>query len=579
MLRQASSSPVSPGRDKAPLAVPAARSPAGAARARQVTEYALWRLRDAPGQRTLAAFAAQPLSRSAPARPAAPAHLPAWAARPTSGHLAVPAGGPPSNSPSSAPGPGLGAPARPGPPGDAAAGPTGRPGTAGECRQDAEAPQGGAAPAPTSALRQEAPGQAGRAALPARPAQLPALVSDSAGGEAAARAVQPGVAQAAQRAGHDGMRAEAKAAGASCADACEDGAQARRSGSDDGERDAGVAGGLVPGGLQQAAAGRADDERRQQAAAAPWQSPPLQSVASIIASPGGAADWRGRAAAAPAAQRRAAGPGAAGGAAPEPWNGPAWPGEASQGPTGSQGAGLWTHGRVEEEERNGSSGGSGGSGGSDAAIPDSPRSSGGGAAGTEGSGGVLDAGSEDAEEKCRVGGADRAGVCSGEEARIAAGPATLGEAGAPLGINHTIPASAAAAEVDPATLGGVGAPSGPDPPDFARVGAAGPAGGAPQPCSARAGPGPPRPRSGAAGAGGAPRTAEQISAAARASKDILKGPPRSSRDDPAFQKTFWAASRLHFIGSWKARRPRAFTAACVENFGPACAFLLPACAL
>ena len=49
------------------------------------------------------------------------------------------------------------------------------------------------------------------------------------------------------------------------------------------------------------------------------------------------------------------------------------------------------------------------------------------------------------------------------------------------------------------------------------------------------------------------RTAEQISAAARAAKDILKGPPRSSRDDPAFQQTFWQASRLHFIGSWKAR--------------------------
>ncbi|KAK9844061.1 hypothetical protein WJX81_003182 [Elliptochloris bilobata] len=41
--------------------------------------------------------------------------------------------------------------------------------------------------------------------------------------------------------------------------------------------------------------------------------------------------------------------------------------------------------------------------------------------------------------------------------------------------------------------------------------------------------------------------------AARAAKDILKGPPRSSRDDPAFQATFWQASRLHFIGSWKAR--------------------------
>jgi len=532
---------------------PAARSPAGTARTRQVTEYALWRLRDAPGQRTLAAFAAQPLSRSAPARPAAPAHVPAWAARPTSGRLAPPVGGRPSQPASPAQASGLGAPARPGPPGDAAAGLTGRPGTAGECRQAAEVPQGHAAPAPTGALRPEAPEQAGRAALPARPAQLPAPVSDSGGGEAAARAVQPGVAQVAQRAGHDGMRAEADAAGASGADAREGGAEeAGRSGSDDGERDAGVAGGLAPGGLQQAAAGRADDQRRHQVAAAPWQSPPLQSVASIVASPGGTADWRGGAAAASAAQRRAAGLGSAGGAAPEPWNGPAWPGEASQGSVGGQGAGLWARGRVEEEERNS---GGGGGGGSDAAIPDSPRSSGGAAAGFEGAGSVLAGGSEDAEEGCRMGGADRAGVCSGEEARAAADPPTLGEVGAPLGTDPMEPAGAAAAEADRATLGGVGPPSGPEPPGFARAGAAGPAGGAPQPGSARAGP--PRPRSGAAGTAGALRTAEQISAAARASKDILKGPPRSSRDDPAFQKTFWAASRLHFIGSWKARRPRA----------------------
>ncbi|CAL8466850.1 g6386 [Coccomyxa elongata] len=49
------------------------------------------------------------------------------------------------------------------------------------------------------------------------------------------------------------------------------------------------------------------------------------------------------------------------------------------------------------------------------------------------------------------------------------------------------------------------------------------------------------------------RAAQQIAAQARQKCDMLKGPPRSSREDPDFQANYFAASRLHFIGSWKAR--------------------------
>jgi hypothetical protein len=44
-----------------------------------------------------------------------------------------------------------------------------------------------------------------------------------------------------------------------------------------------------------------------------------------------------------------------------------------------------------------------------------------------------------------------------------------------------------------------------------------------------------------------------VAAQKRAACDVLKGPPRSSRDDPEFMNTFFKASRLHFIGTWKVR--------------------------
>jgi nucleotidyltransferase/DNA polymerase involved in DNA repair len=47
--------------------------------------------------------------------------------------------------------------------------------------------------------------------------------------------------------------------------------------------------------------------------------------------------------------------------------------------------------------------------------------------------------------------------------------------------------------------------------------------------------------------------AKEIAAQMRNECDVLKGPPRSSKDDPNFVESYYRASRLHFIGRWKAR--------------------------
>lgn len=49
------------------------------------------------------------------------------------------------------------------------------------------------------------------------------------------------------------------------------------------------------------------------------------------------------------------------------------------------------------------------------------------------------------------------------------------------------------------------------------------------------------------------RVAHQRAAAARAACDLLRGPPKSSRDDPHFMDSYYKSSRLSFIGRWKAR--------------------------
>jgi hypothetical protein len=52
------------------------------------------------------------------------------------------------------------------------------------------------------------------------------------------------------------------------------------------------------------------------------------------------------------------------------------------------------------------------------------------------------------------------------------------------------------------------------------------------------------------------RRAHEIAAAARAACDVLKGGPRSSKDDPEFVDTFYKASRLHFIGNSQHPSPQ-----------------------
>lgn len=49
------------------------------------------------------------------------------------------------------------------------------------------------------------------------------------------------------------------------------------------------------------------------------------------------------------------------------------------------------------------------------------------------------------------------------------------------------------------------------------------------------------------------RVAHERAAAARAACDMLRGPPKSSRDDPHFMDSYYKSSRLSFIGRWKAR--------------------------
>ena len=49
------------------------------------------------------------------------------------------------------------------------------------------------------------------------------------------------------------------------------------------------------------------------------------------------------------------------------------------------------------------------------------------------------------------------------------------------------------------------------------------------------------------------RQAQEVAARLRAGSDVLRGGPRASKDDPGFVDTFYRASRLHFIGTWRAR--------------------------
>jgi DNA repair protein REV1 len=47
--------------------------------------------------------------------------------------------------------------------------------------------------------------------------------------------------------------------------------------------------------------------------------------------------------------------------------------------------------------------------------------------------------------------------------------------------------------------------------------------------------------------------AQEVAKRMRQNCQVLKGPPKSSKDDPNFIESFYQASRLHFIGTWKTR--------------------------
>jgi hypothetical protein len=52
--------------------------------------------------------------------------------------------------------------------------------------------------------------------------------------------------------------------------------------------------------------------------------------------------------------------------------------------------------------------------------------------------------------------------------------------------------------------------------------------------------------------------------------DVLKGSPKSSATDPNFMSTYFRASRLHFIGTWKMRIEALMHKALREGSGRPC---------
>ncbi|PSC71461.1 DNA repair REV1 [Micractinium conductrix] len=64
------------------------------------------------------------------------------------------------------------------------------------------------------------------------------------------------------------------------------------------------------------------------------------------------------------------------------------------------------------------------------------------------------------------------------------------------------------------------------------------------------------------------RQAQQLASRLRSECEGLRGPPRTSREDPNFVDTFFKNSRLHFIGSWK-QRIEALMALPAASEGPA----------
>ena len=533
-------------------------------------DYALWRLRDKPGQRTLSAFAVQPLSRSAPAQAAAPAHLSAWS---------------PAAARAQPPGPACaahaGAPEQPGHEhGNSARVHAAAEGTHRTEEQPAPAHL---AWSPAAASAQPGPARAAHAGAPEQPGLWPGSAGDSSrvhiavegtaeqpvpvfGGEPAhGAALDPGAGRSADAvtpaapvpASREPDQVHEAAAPLPAHEALHSALQGR-SGSDE----AGVTALIAPASSPEARCAAADGQAEPAAAAQQRPQCPEAEPAQAGA-PHAAGQLPARETSALAC---------VGG--PAVWDGPAWPGEEPP---------LERQGRLRTAVRSVSEAAPDGTGVASTGAAAGPLASACGAgpcaerADPRPSSGCSAGSTGDGREDVRSGGSRsaRAGTSTSRPNRSSREPIEMGRggdarvhscrtgaspgwrAGSPNdAVAGMRPRSARARSLEAAMPGPHDnvAWSSPKPPAGLAVSSRAAADeGADQQARGGGRHGAVQPRPGPnPGAPVGVRTAEQISAAARAAKDILKGPPRSSRDDPAFQQTFWQASRLHFIGSWKA---------------------------
>ena len=63
--------------------------------------------------------------------------------------------------------------------------------------------------------------------------------------------------------------------------------------------------------------------------------------------------------------------------------------------------------------------------------------------------------------------------------------------------------------------------------------------------------------------------AQEVATRARAACDVLRGPPQTTHDNPEFMETYFRSSRLHFIGTWKARIEALAARMCPDAPSPA----------
>ncbi|KAK9805394.1 hypothetical protein WJX73_010812 [Symbiochloris irregularis] len=77
--------------------------------------------------------------------------------------------------------------------------------------------------------------------------------------------------------------------------------------------------------------------------------------------------------------------------------------------------------------------------------------------------------------------------------------------------------------------------------------------------------------SAAAASRAANQAAQEVATRARAACDVLRGPPMTTHNNPEFMDTYFRSSRLHFIGTWKARIEALAARMCPEAPSPSLA--------